>query len=232
MLSKQKTLRYIKNTLALPFNKIELTDDKIWEYLIDFTIPEFSSYWPDKRIIGYNFTDLTNHAMVPYNYYFRDPEGNSVLSVLEIIPSHDVVVQKHPYIGILNFEQSVPYVESIEEAGLMYRFGYYTFSFEFIHPNIIRVSGAIPTTSAIIYERVHPSDLYTIDGHMEKYFLKFCLADIKILLGNIRTKFQNLTTPYGEIPINAGIKDEGMTEKREVIEILDTKVPNLTIVYG
>ena len=232
MLSKQKTLRYIKDTLALPFNKIELTDDKMWQYFVDFTIPEFSSYWPDKRMVGYNFSDTSNYAGVPNHYFFQDPEGCNVLGILEIIPSSDVISQKHPFIGILDFERSVPYVEQAEEAGLVYRFGYYTFSFEFVFPNMIRISGSSPGACAIIYDRVHPSDLYTINGHMEKHFLKFCLADIKIVLGNIRTKFQNLTTPYGEIPINPGIKDEGMTEKREVIEILETKVPNLTIVYG
>jgi len=232
MLSKQKVLRYIKDTLALPFNKLELTDEKMWQYLDDFTIPEFSSYWPDKRMVGYNFSNTANSTGVPNQFFFNDPEGCNILGVLEIISASDVVMQKHPFIGILNYESSVPYVTSIEESGLVYRFGYYTFSFEFIFPNVIRISGASPGAAAVAYDRVHPSDLYTIDGHMEKFFLKFCLADIKILLGNIRTKFQNLTTPYGEIPINAGIKDEGIAEKREVIEILDTKVPNLTIVYG
>lgn len=229
MLSKQKVLNYIKLNVSSVINLLEMTDDEIWNYLIDFTIPEFSSYWPDVKKIWYNFSDPKNISTINNEYYIYDDEGMEILDVVDIIDTSSVT-EGHPLFGMSNNIAAASYVYQLVNSSAMHKWGFTRYEFEFLHPNKIRMAGFISSEAVVVYERVHPFDLRTITGHMEKYFLKFALGDIKIILGNKRKKFQNYTTPFGEIPINIDILDEGKTAKQEVIDYLKENVPPYIII--
>ena len=57
MLNEQRVLAYIKDNLAFPFMHLELTDEKIMEYVKDYTLREFSYYVPDKNTISLNIAN-------------------------------------------------------------------------------------------------------------------------------------------------------------------------------
>jgi hypothetical protein len=66
---------------------------------------------------------------------------------------------------------------------------------------------------------------------MYQYFKKLCLADIKILIGNMRSKYQ-LSTPIGQIINNADVlKQEGEELRTAVIQNLMTLPPDKLIVF-
>jgi len=229
MLNKQKVIDYIKLNLSSPINIIELSNDEIWSYLVQFTIPEFSSYWPDEHKMKFDPNDPAVATDIANEYIIQDEEGMEILDVVDLI-SNNSVMEGHPIVGMTSGTPE-QYVQEVLMSSGMHRWGYTSYEFEFIHPNILRIAGNSTGLSVIVYERVHPYDLRTISGHMEKYFLKFALADIKIIIGNRRKKFQNYTTPHGEIPLNADeIKSEGKDEKQQVIDYLRENVPPYLVI--
>ena len=114
----------------------------------------------------------------------------------------------------------------------------YDKTYEFEHPNIIRISPINPshdTSVTVEYERVQPPDYRGIPNDLQLYFCKYALADIMIKLGRIRKKYADgqMRTPFGEIPISADIYEEGKELKREMEEIFkQTYLPNVTIEFG
>ena len=83
-----------------------------------------------------------------------------------------------------------------------------------------------------VYERLQPPDFRKIPTAHHRLFLDLCLADIMIILGRIRKKYSggNLRTPFGEIPLEAEIFEEGKEKKREILERLDRFfIPDISI---
>jgi len=66
------------------------------------------------------------------------------------------------------------------------------------------------------------------------FFCDFALADIMIVLGNIRRKYSgNMRTPFGEIPIDADVGEKGETKKRELLDKLSTnRLLNVVVDFG
>lgn len=229
MLTKAEVLKYIKQNLAFPWQALELSDDDIINYITDFTIKNFSYFWPDKNKMAFNATNDNRHNNVPNEYYITDPDDMPILYLLEIVDSSSVVSAGHPIVGLSGSEPE-RYVYKIEKLSPQFRWGWQRFEYEFIHPNIIRLSGLYPNNMVVEYARVHNPDFHTINIHQQKYFLPYCLAEIKIWLGSLRKKYSSLTTPYGDIPISADLYDEGKTEKSDLEEKL--RVRNLDVVIS
>ena len=78
-------------------------------------------------------------------------------------------------------------------------------------------------------------DFSEIPNDIGEIFLELALADIMIALGRIRKRYGggNLRTPFGEIPLESDILEEGKEKKREVIEKLERLyIPNIRIDHG
>jgi hypothetical protein len=66
-------------------------------------------------------------------------------------------------------------------------------------------------------------------------FKKMALADVMIAIGRIRKRYGggNLRTPFGEIPLESDILEEGKEMKRELLEKLDRLfIPNVHFEHG
>ena len=63
MLNDGKVLSYVKQNLGFPFMFIELTDDQMLDYIREFTVSEFSYYFPDTNTIGYNLAVAIQSVM-------------------------------------------------------------------------------------------------------------------------------------------------------------------------
>ena len=71
------------------------------------------------------------------------------------------------------------------------------------------------------------------DVHLN--FLKLALGDIMMVIGRIRKRYGggNLRTPFGEIPLESDIYEEGKEMKREQLEYLERLwVPSVRIDHG
>lgn len=241
MLNDSYVLSYIKDNLAFPFQKIELDDEKILQYVKDHVIRLFSHYVPDKVKLSLNLTSENNKVPNMANEYFlRDPEGLDILGIVEIIgDGSDYFVMGHPYWGVLNGgPQLRDWALSTETSMMGMQHSSLLKTWEFYPPNRFRYSaGCLLSTGnvTIEYERLQPLDFRKIPTAHHMTFLELTLAEIMIVIGRIRQKYGsgNLRTPFGEIPLGAEILDEGRDKKREIIERLDRMfLPDVSIEIG
>jgi hypothetical protein len=156
----------------------------------------------------------------------EDPQGLEILNVKNVYPNQaDYLIHGMPPMGPMSYGELGEWALANEVANNTKMFSSFDITFEFIHPNIIRIS---PTTSdggilTVEYERIQNNDFSGIPNEFQILFSKFCLADIMIIIGRIRKKYAdgNLRTQFGDIPLGSDVYDEGKELKREVIEKLE-----------
>jgi len=240
MLNSSKVLKYVKTELGYPYSLIELDDTEILEHIEEFTIPEFSHYFPDKTTTSVNLAVTTNKVSGKSNeYYITDDLNLEIYSVIDIYYSgSENYMFGHPVFGPMGLSDVASWALDTEVAGMIKKFSSFNRTFEFKHPNILRISPA-PTNINYItveYERCQPTDFSKIPNDLSPIFLELCLSDIMIVLGRIRSKYatgETIKTPYGEIPIQANILDEGRDKKREILEKLTIgSMPNVIVNFG
>ena len=100
----------------------------------------------------------------------------------------------------------------------------------------MRISPA-PTavgTVTVEYEREQPKDFSGISNDIQNYFKRLALGDIMMYIGRMRKRYGgNLRTPFGEVPLDADIYEEGKDIKSSTIEILErTFLPNVVVDHG
>ena len=239
MLNQNTVLNYIKTNLAFPFQMIEFTDEKILEYISTYTAKEFSYYFPEVRTIGVNLTLPQNKVPGKANeFYIFDEQGLEILGIRNIFFSmSNWMFHGHPPLGPLSLGELPNWALAVETAGWVKQFSNWDYTYEFKHPNVVRVS---PTPNseqwvAVEYEREQHPSFSGITSELQMYFMQLCLADIMILLGRLRKKYSdgNIKTPFGDIPLNAEIGDEGKEMKRDIIDKLTAgSLPNLVLSFG
>ena len=237
MLNDSKVLRYVKDNIGFPFHKIEFKDADILSYIKEYSISEFSHYSPEKKKLNMN---LISNPKVPYTqneYYIHEPEGREILNVRDVIfsmSSH--MITGHPPFGPFGLGDIKEWALATEVSSMIKQFSSFDYTWEFTHPNILRVS-PVPTSEGralVEYEIEQSKDFSGIPNDIQLYFLNLALADTMIRLGRLRKRYEgNIRTPFGEIPISAEIYDEGKELKRETIEKLEMLfIPNISIEFG
>jgi len=239
MLNINTVVEYVKDNLAFPFMKLEMSDEEIADYIKKHTRVEFSYYVPQvwKTPVNLNL-DANKVPGIANEWYIHDPEGLEILNVINFYTNTgELYLHGHPPIGPLSMGEVGDWALAVNNAMTTKMFSSFDYTFEFRHPNIIRIS-PLPSqnlgTIIVEYERVQPEDLSGVPNDMQQYFKKLALADIMMVIGRIRKKYGgNLRTPFGEIPLEAEIYEEGKDMKREVIEIFERLyIPNVKVVHG
>jgi len=237
MLNQSRVLNYIKSNLGFPFQPLELEDDYILDYITDYTLKTWSLYFPEKQKMKLQLNDDSLLANSRQNeFYLEESEGLEILNVVDLyFPASHFYALGHPYIGVYNFEGIKYFALAAIQAADAKMFSPYDYVFEFIHPNILQIM-PVPdnlTYCIVEYERTQPSDLSGIPNDLQMIFNDLALADIKILIGNARKRFDGLRTPFGEIPVNQDLASEGKEERREIIDKLQTgSFPNIIMDIG
>lgn len=239
MLNQSEVLEYIKDNLAFPFMFLELTDEKIIDYFTKHTRKTYSYYIPQKVMTSVNTTVESNKVPGKGNeYYITEPDGLEILNVVDIYTTTgDLYMFGHPPLGIFSMGELKEWALSVSNAMMTKMFSSFDFTFEFKHPNVLRIS---PVTSAlgwvaIEYERQQPEDLSGVPNDLQEEFKNLALADIMLVIGRIRKRYGggSLRTPFGEIPLESDIFDEGKELRRETIEKLERLfIPNVRIDHG
>jgi len=223
-------LKYVKINLGVPFNKLEITDDDLVDLLRDQVLPLFSQYAPRKNFKAITDNNLmatgSGQPMCQYKIPL-DPE-EYIIDVLNFYFSKngsilDIVT---PLIG--SPEQAIDtliynsYIDIVKSMQVMN-------TWEFLPPDILIFDMSIGY-GILEYNTVH-QELKTIEP--DKYhimFKKLCLANVKIWLAAMRSKFENLTTPFGTISLNYEVlRQEGNQEKEEVMQLLNMIPPDFLI---
>ena len=240
MLSPTIVLEYIKDNLAWNAMHLEMTDEEITDYFTKHTLKEFSYYIPQKWKVPLNLELAANKVPgVGNEWYIFDPQGLEILNVVNIYETtSDLYLHGHPPLGPLAMGELGEWALSVTNAMTVKMFSSFDTTYEFTHPNIVRIS-PLPNcgkgTITVEYERQQPCDLSGIPNDMHIYFKKLALGDIMMVIGRIRKRYGGgtLRTPFGEIPLESDILEEGKEMKREVIEVLErTFIPNVRISHG
>jgi hypothetical protein len=227
MLNENRVLDYIKKELGFPYVHLELTDEAIMEHTKQFTIREFSYYIPELAWLGVDTSLPANKVPGKANeWYISDPQGREILNVTDIYFSlGNLILHGHPPLGPLTHGELREWALSVATSMDVKMFSSFDYTFQFKHPNVVRISPLQGGEKfvTIEYERMQSDDFSGIPNEQQLLFCDFALANIMIVLGRIRKKYSGgtLRTPFGEIPIEMDVLEEGKEKKREVIEKLN-----------
>ena len=238
MLSINDVLDYVKTNLGFPFMHLELTDQQIIDYIKKNTVKEYSYYIPQVSKVPLN-TNLAS-SKVPgtaNEFYIWEPLGLEILNVIDIYTSaSDLYFYGHPPVGPMCSGELGEWALSVHNAMTTKMFSSWDMTFEFRHPNIVRISPANGNLGIISveYERQQPDDLSGIPNDLQMYFKDLALGDIMIVIGRIRKRYSGqMHTPFGDIPLEAEIFEEGKELKSKTIETLERLyIPNVRIDHG
>lgn len=225
-------LSYIKINLGVPVNILEISDEDIIQNLKEHVLPVFSQFCPRKR-----FTMLErNHAirgaksgepmtmfkipLEPHEYVIdirdvyagrermiMDTFGGSILSSLDVI---DVVMAN-------TFTDAVRSVMARQ-------------SWDFRPPDILIFDRPL-NVGIVEWYTVH-DNLSTIEpDKYNLFFKKLALANVKLWVSAMRSKFDQLNTPAAQLQLNwERLQTEGNQEREEVMQALNL-LPTDFLIY-
>ena len=211
-------LDYIKMNLGAPIQSIELSDDDIVKYIKEHTLPLISNYVPYTKYIVLNTDDFVDESIGKYKLNTSD----YIIDVLNLYSSINT--------GSMNVNMN-KIIESLiaNEIESIKQYLSTTLDFRFEQPNYIILYDSYSTSYfpvLVEYNTVHqtldtiPSDIYV------NFFKPLALAEIKMLLGQARRKFQNVSTPFG--PINTdgdNLYQIGLQEREQLLQRLRDGIP-------
>lgn len=211
--------------LGINFDVIEITDEKLQNHLSTYTLKTFSTYVPDVQEFQINTMTQKRYNGREDAIYINLPphlQERDILNLVQVTPSSfDEVLFGHDPIGLASFENLPGRMMNNIKQSAQYKHSVYNFIFKFKHPNILIMRPMKEDDKLHIeQELTHEKDLTTIPQSYVEYFQDLCLQDTKIMLGNIRRKYQNLSTPWMQVNIDQSIGQEGQQEKREIIDKL------------
>jgi len=237
MLNATRVLTFVKDYFGFPYAQVELEDDEIMNYIRNYTIKEFSHYIPQKKKLILDLSLAANKVVnIENEWYLTEPDGLEILNVIDVIYSGgNLYFFGHPPFG--PFSQPTDLRQwslDVATSMMVKKFSSFNYTFEFEHPNLLRIT-PVPTETycGVLYEREQPSDFSGIPNDIQIYFLKFAAYDIGLYIGRIRSKYENIRTPFGEIPLTKEIFEESREGKRDLIDKLTAaSLPNVTVDIG
>ena len=230
---------YVKHNLSLPSTFIEFANADMQEYIVNFTIPEFSNFYPDIHRTGVS-CGAAKHRVSEYpesRYYFFDNEDLGIYGIKECyFPMEGIIgVAGHPMMGPMSLKGAESWALSVLESRFVHAFSEFNYTYKYVPPNRVELPTQMkPTSFAVEYMREQPHDLRKIPPTMERHFLDLCLGDIQIWIGSLRSHYGDgrITLPFGpELNLNGDkLKEEGKALKEQVLQkINELYVPPLII---
>ena len=238
MLNWNTVLTYIHNKLSLPSSFIELNDEKIKNCIIDKVIPEFSKYFPDEEYAVVIVNNPNYRHEIRQNwYYFFDEEDLDIYGIKECYFNLEgQSASGHPMYEPMNFASLPWWSLEVFKSKFFLPFSRFAYTYKFQQPNMIQVLPQILNNFVVFYEREQPHDLRRIPNALKSEFMDLALAEIKVIIGSIRSMYGQgqISTPFGEINLNGDmLKQEGDDLKREILEKLEEhSLPPVVIDIG
>lgn len=229
MLTKTYLLESIKTRLGHPHFGIEIPDEKIWAEVVNKAIPLFSKYVPHTAFK--HLTAADRDPNIPTLYYLNNEDG--VISVKNVLlPQSIAFVTGHPWLFVPNYDNIPEYIIQIDKARTTERYSVFNISWEFIPPNKLYIypSRVSNFTFLVRYEKNHPKDLSTIPTRFITDFIELTLAIVKEMIADYRSKYQTISTPFGEINLNVdAMKSEAIETRDKILERLSQLPPNTIV---
>lgn len=226
-------LEYVKIHLGVPVNQLEISDEDIVRLLKNQVLPLFSQYAPRKRfrrIDEKNINSESSFSASPM-WEYKIPLDTDEY----IIDIRDIYAGKQPAVldtfggsvlsslDVMDVAMANTFTDIIRSMTTVQ-------SWEFFPPNIVVFDKKF-RVGIIEYYTVH-SNLSTIEpDKYHLFFKKLCLANVKLWIASMRSKFDQLNTPAAQLQLNwERLETQGNEEKREVMEALNL-LPTDFLIY-
>jgi hypothetical protein len=238
MLNHSRVLEYIKLNLGFPYNPLELNDEEILNYVKTYTIREFSHYMAAVKTINLNLTNSCLQVPQKSNeFYLIEPDNLEILNVSDVyFPSSNLIFSGHPIMGAFSQADTPGWMLAVESGIQAHLMSDFNKTWEFKHPNILRISPVQLNENecTVEIETMHKEDFSTITNEMQYIFMQLALADIQIMLGNMRRRYATtggIKTPFGDIPVDTEILADGKQLKSEIITKLETSSACMNVLF-
>ena len=231
-------LDYIKVKLGVPTNLFEFSDDFIQNYIKNNVLPHLSSYVSWKCWIALKSENLITDENDP-DY---DPLLTKVKYRIPVPANYDILDVKDLYLNTANIGiGAISYGYMLLDPrdtvmGNTYENMIKSLSavtdYEFMRPDIL-ILGRDITEDVIIECRVVHQELKTIPSDFyHEIFKKRCLGEVMLLCAAQRSKYADLSTQFGPIPINwEKMENDGKEILQEVDSLLDAIPPEYLIAW-
>ena len=221
-------IQYVKLNLGADNQQFEYSDEQILEIIQEHTLPEFSRYGPKERYFRIGEEELiSQHPTLMYQ--FKD--CGKIIKIQEVIPTGNMTASDQIQIQSQNLGGDITdYLLSVNMLHMsQIAQAPSTWSFRAPDKILIQKSDANLSYSRgfIIKLGLVHTDPTTVDPDGYEYLKELSLADIMIYIGRLRSKFKDLSTPYGQIQNNSDeLLQEGKQLKQETVEALRTRPPD------
>lgn len=240
--SWNNVLSYIKLSLGAPLNLVEISDSDIIEILKEHVLPVFSQYAPRRKWVLLSTKDLIRtheHGQPLYQFKIPHEDDEPIIDILEcIFGAYGVLTQEYGMIpfntmGAIDQVIANSYIDAIRSITVHQ-------TWDFIPPDIISIDVSLNDWSlttgkcvVVNYTTIHKT-LDTIEPDFYSLcFKKMCLGQIMIYLSSLRGKYENLTTPFGAINLNAqSLYDQGTRLLEEANTFLASIPPDKLLVVS
>lgn len=223
-------LDYIKVNLGVPINLLEISDDELIGYLRRHVLSLFSQYAPAKNYAFITGSNQISGGSGSPRFMYRIPveAGTYIVDVLEAMPSKEISIVDMYGGALINAQAAMDLVISNSYIDAV-RSLQTRSTWEFIPPDIMVFDTEI-TSCVVIYNTPH-TVLNTVRPDLyHRCFKPMCLGHTKIWIAAMRSKFENLATPFGQLNLNyEKLQTEGQVLIDNAQVILDTIPPDILI---
>lgn len=221
----------IKRRLGIPYTFFEITYEDFVSIVKDKTFRLISQNIPARKYIPIN-ADRDRLPGVKGTYKLN--YDGEIVSIVEVRVSNLDLALNYP-MSIMNSDmetttesvaQVMGAIPNIQTSGA----AHYTWTY--MPPNLIKI---IPATFGFqvgyaLIEVKH-EDLSTIPGTFGHDIIELVLADVYDTLADIRSKYQQVSSPFGDIQLNADtLRSQAENLRSRIYEKLASIPPNAIVV--
>lgn len=218
MLTQTKVLRRLEVKLGYKFSELEIDDNEIISIILSETLPEFSKKFP------YRYRKILTDKD-------RDPEFENIFFLNSEDENEEIVVENVANVYVYYNTTGTAYINPNMNDGInsifnsMNRPPQNTTSFRFLPPDRVEIRPASMEYGNFLVELniQHPDHLTTIGKGLESEFMQLALYDVQGALYQLRHRFANLQTAYGNIELFIDDLQNSFDKREDLIEKWRTK---------
>ncbi len=220
-------LEYIKINLGAQINMLEIKDDDMIRMLKNQVLTYFSQFAPDKKYVLINASNLKGNSNLPsgqpqYKYEIPIDDDEYIVDIFDAyITSSETILNTYAYnyYGAIDAVMANSYIDALKSLQVRN-------TWDFRPPKEISFDQEI--RAAVIVYNVNHKLLETVRPDLYQLMFKpLCLANVKLWIASMRSKYTGLQTPFGTIDLNwQSLQQEGLQEREKVDQMLQTLPPD------
>jgi len=211
-LNPTQVLRYIHMRLGSSLQVVELSDEEIMRIVFQESLRTYSKYFPYLYKEPITQADSIGGG---YTNVYKIPNREN----LEIIGVHRIWLENMNQFGGSLLPLTNDPVQS-QLMGDMISKTVTPFTFEYQAPDLVTIRPKIYYGRGALLElkAQHPRHLRTIPMAMRDQFLRLALDDVLIALYPLRHRWENLSTPYGQLSLFLEMVDGAASDREALID--------------